>query len=596
MKITKELLKKLIVEELGTSIVPQDDQEFKYFYLSPQEIKALDTAIRTIAADVVETIPTVRGHNMFSVKPLLEKVPIDKGEEVPLAQVAEGDVEDLDAYRERFKDKRGGKKTDFTPEEEEEYIKLRQQYHGPEGEVSKVGVGKARSNMTKGIGELQPGEFEEFGYVLKVPKEVLDDFDTMVEELKGAGSLFNEAQDWYHSINRIAREETANDRDAALYGLLIATFSPRAKFSLNLAEASFMLKAVVHDAAANPEKLMEFLKTIKPRDPKVAARTGAVEKTRHIGHLKVANFALNLVDPDLAGKRDPETGELEHNEVYRWNSTIDTWMIDAFYPMLKKASTAKEYAALKGKMMSDPMSYTYLSELVGAKAKQLGLLPHELQAIIWVAMKRRQSGADAATTNESIDQIKEAINNIFSIRGDIGDINEELEESNWVHFLFKQIEKDGIQKTAEVVLGGYIEADGKMQKIPGLRSIASRGAKGDQFRYFPDEPTPDGKPKPKKAKKPAAGTPGAKPGKEAAPYADPQYSDLLTHYVLNTVVQMPTGKTSNLYNAISMYMSEGFSTEQAVKTILADFNREATASKDFLQEMIEKSLDKFGIL
>ena len=70
-----------------------------------------------------------------------------------------------------------------------------------------------------------------------------------------------------------------------------------------------------------------------------------------------------------------------------WNSTIDTWMIDAFYPTLRKASTAKEWEGIKGKLMSNVVSYRYMSQLVASEAKKLGLLPHELQAIIWVSMQ-----------------------------------------------------------------------------------------------------------------------------------------------------------------------------------------------------------------
>ena len=43
---------------------------------------------------------------------------------------------------------------------------------------------------------------------------------------------------------------------------------------------------------------------------------------------KVPNFAMNLIAPELAGTR--RGGEMAYDNVYAWNSTIDTWMIDAF--------------------------------------------------------------------------------------------------------------------------------------------------------------------------------------------------------------------------------------------------------------------------
>mgnify|MGYP002810104558 CR=1 FL=1 len=83
--------------------------------------------------------------------------------------------------------------------------------------------------------------------------------------------------------------------------------------------------------------------------------------------------------------------------MYEWNSTIDTWMIDAFYPSLRKASTAKEWDGIKGKLMSNVVSYRYMARLVAKEAKNLNLLPHELQALIWVASQIRQTGARRAS-------------------------------------------------------------------------------------------------------------------------------------------------------------------------------------------------------
>jgi hypothetical protein len=65
---------------------------------------------------------------------------------------------------------------------------------------------------------------------------------------------------------------------------------------------------------------------------------------------------------------------MTHNDMYEWNSTIDTWMIDAFYPSLRKASTSKEWEKIKGKMMGNVVSYRYMARLVASEAKKLGLL------------------------------------------------------------------------------------------------------------------------------------------------------------------------------------------------------------------------------
>lgn len=553
----------------------------KTFSFSKDELRTLERSVREIAAAAAKA--TSSPIPAFSIKPLVQQVQQTKSEPTQLQAVAEAETNDIDNWKRRLQTKTGTAKSQFSPEEAEDALKLRQQYYGSEGEIEKARLAK-KIKPEKGIGELSPEEFEQAGYVIKVPEHVLDDFNVMVQELKAVGDVYEQARSWYHNIKKMLLDVSKSDRDAALYGLLIATFSPRAKFSINLAEATFMFKAVAADARENPEGLKEYTKTFTGDKGESDTSSG---KTRHIGHLKVANFSLNLIKPDLAGTPNPDTGELQYNEEYRWNSTIDTWMIDAFYPLLKRASTAGEYNALKGKMMSDPMTYTYLSELVAKKAKQLNLLPHELQAIIWVAMKKRQSGEDAATTDDSFKQIEAAIQNIHSIRKDMTAIAAELKKSSWADVISKDIDERGIQAAADVVLGqqSVDPQTGKPSKIQGVRSIAMSGKKGDSYKYFPDDekapgPKADRRIKPKKGQAPKEKVP--------APYEDERFSELKTYWVLNNVVMMPTGKLTNLSNAINMYLSDGFSTDSAVKTIISDFDRAATSASKFLEQLSQQ--------
>jgi hypothetical protein len=363
---------------------------------------------------------------------------------------------------------------------------------------------------------------------------------------------------------------------------LIATYSPRAKFALNLVEAAFMFKAVQQDAANNPDLLKEYLETFPGAEKRQPGQLRGFTKAH-----KVPNFALNLIAPELAGQR-AESGEMSYDDMNMWNSTIDTWMIDAFYPLLKKASTQKEYDTLKGKMMSDVTSYRYMTGLVAQEARKLNLLPHELQAIVWVAMKRRQSGADAATTEESIGQIKEAIENIRLINTDLAMVRQELEDNSWLGVLFKEIQKKGFAEAAKFTLG--IKDEKGKTLVPGVRSITSRGKKGEQFKYFPNEP-----PKPKELKaKGAAKAPRPKPEKR---FEDPKYSELATFYVMNEVVQMPTGKFNNLYDSVSLYLDPEFSVEKAIEYITGRWDPEAKAtSKYFKEELVRKVMKKLGVL
>ena len=452
-----------------------------------------------------------------------------------------------------------------------EQMQLRRQYYGPEGELTKGGP-KAVRNLEKGLGQMSAEEFEKSGYVIKVPQTVLNDFKDLVESTKETAGLYEEARDWYHNIRGLLDRETENDRDSALLGLLIATYSPRAKFALNLAEAVFMYKAVQRDAQENPEGLRKYLETFpgaEKREPgSFRGFTGA--------H-KVPNFALNLIAPNLAGERN-EFGDIVYNDLYEWNSTIDTWMIDAFYPALRKASTAKEWEATKGKLMSNVVSYRYMARLVAQEAKNLNILPHELQALVWVASQIRQTGEAGlgVTTQFAFDQIRESITNIAKINNDLRALKD-LEEKDWLGTIISTIDVDGFEEAAQYLLG-IKDEKGKIT-TPGIRSITASGKKGSAFDYFP-APEKVQKPKgPKKAKAP--GAPKEKPMKA---YEDPRYQDLNAHYVMNKVIQMPTGKFNNLYDSVTMYLDPEFSTDKAVQHILGRFNPEAKASKDYFKE------------
>jgi hypothetical protein len=446
-----------------------------------------------------------------------------------------------------------------------EQLALRRQYYGPEGDVAKRGP-KAVRGLEKGLGTMSAGDFEEADIVIPVPDEVLESFRQLVEDTKEVDGLFEEARDWYHNIRGLLDKETGNDKDATLLGLLIATYSPRAKFALNLAEAVFMFKAIQKDVAdgKGPE-LKEYLETF----PGAEKRTPGESRGFTNAH-KVPNFTLNLIAPELAGKRS-EGGEMSYDDMYEWNSTIDTWMIDAFYPSLRKASTSKEWETIKGKMMGNVVSYRYMARLVASEAKKLGLLPHELQALIWVASQIKQTGEAGlgVTTQFAYNQIRDAITNVATIKDDLATLKQ-LEEQDWLGTILSTIDGQGFEEAGRYVL----------EKGQGVRSITSRGKKGAMFDYFP---TPPKEPKVKGPKKPRGPKPAPKP-KEMKPYQDPKYSDLATWWVMNNVIQMPTGKFNNLYDSIMLYLSDDFSKQKAVDYILGRFDPQATASKDYFTE------------
>ena len=522
------------------------------FTFSEAEVSALNKSIRTILAAAQDVL----GAEFDGATPM-NFITTKQLEPVELARP------DMQKVAEA---------TDDIPTDDIE--KLRKHYYGDdeeEGELKKRGPKSVR-DAPKGLGQMSAQEFEDSGFVMKVPEDVLENFREMVEETKQAGDLYEQARDWYHDIRKLLDDETDNDRDSALMGLLIAAYSPRAKFALNLTEAVFMYKAIERDARENPELLREYLETfpnkkeLEPGTPRGFTNAS-----------KVPNFALNLIAPELAGKRN-ELDEVVYNDTYAWNSTIDTWMIDAFYPHLKRASTSKEWETAKGKLMSNVVSYRHMARLVAQEAKKLNLLPHELQAIVWVSMQVRQTG-DASlgvTTQFATNQIKEAISNIHGINSELGEAVQATEESEtWLRKIFDDIDKEGFSEAGKIATGD------KEKKIAGVRSITSRGKKGSSYKYY--EP-PESAEEPEQAKKKKSKEKGPPKEKPPKAFADPAYSELSAYVVMNEIIQMPTGKFNNLYDSVTLYLDPEFSTQKAVEYITGRFDAEATSTKDYFKE------------
>ena len=554
MKLLFENWRQYINEDV-IDLASRRQSSEKEFVFNADELSSLNNSIAKIV-DAAKQVLGADGETPYLQPDSLEQIELAE----PLRMVAEQTDEELGITP--FQSSQASPKQ----------MALRKQYYGPEGELTKGGP-KAVRGLEKGLGQMSAEEFEETGYVIKVPQSVLADFRQLVESTKKTAGLYEEARDWYHNIRGLLDREAENDRDAALLGLLIATYSPRAKFALNLAEAVFMYKAIQRDAEEKPERLKQYLETFPG-----AERREPGEFRGFTGAHKVPNFSLNLIAPNLAGERD-ELGNVVYNDLYEWNSTIDTWMIDAFYPSLRKASTAKEWDAIKGKLMSNVVSYRYMARLVAQEAKNLNILPHELQALIWVASQIRQTGEAGlgVTTQFAFDQIRESITNIAEINKDLV-ILKALEEKDWLGTIISTIDDKGFEEAAKFLLG-IKDEKGKIT-TPGIRSITASGKKGSAFEYFP---APEKIQKSKKTK----GSKGPKePAKEKAlaPFQDPQYEDLNAHYVMNGVIQMPTGKFNNLYDSVTLYLDPEFSTDKAAEHVLGRFDPEATASKDYFKE------------
>ena len=110
---------------------------------------------------------------------------------------------------------------------------------------------------------------------------------------------------------------------------------------------------------------------------------------------------------------------------------------------------------------------------------------------------------------------------------------------------------------------------------PGVRSLSSRGKKGDAYPYYPARPAP---PKEKKPKVKGVAVP-----KEREEWTKEEYSNLKTYHALNKVVQMMTGKFNNLYDAITLYLKDA-TKQDAVDYIIGRFDPEAKKEKDYFNE------------
>lgn len=104
---------------------------------------------------------------------------------------------------------------------------------------------------------------------------------------------------------------------------------------------------------------------------------------------KVYNFALNLLYPD-------HTVSIRNKKWYF--VTIDSWMIRAMYPYLPDEE--------KDKIMSHNAKYLYAQEKIISFANEVGLMPHQVQASVWVA-KLKEAGSSVDSFSKSIEKKKQ---------------------------------------------------------------------------------------------------------------------------------------------------------------------------------------------
>jgi len=351
-----------------------------------------------------------------------------------------------------------------------------------------------------------PKNFEGNGWVVEVPKSVLEQIQEMVIDFKEVNpDKYKEAKNWYRNLNKLTEELSDNKSEQILFGLLLAIGSINTPFLVNFYEAAVMFSAIKHDMEqGNSDLLLQYLdepwkqkfalkkykknlkryrekerqeyyekarenrENLKKNNEKgynqlavyyslnygmlspLRAKTSGklyniieliIEKGEDIDEqdvvykmeefldyktqdirdlkpgsneflrgMKVANFALNIIEPDLAQDR-----------LYELNATIDTWMVKAFWPGISY-----------GKISSDPFAYSYLASQTAKLARDMDLLTQEMQAIIWTAMIDSDK-PDALSTSSAISNGIEKVLDYYEV------IDEVSEESGNLYKSIKQL-------------------------------------------------------------------------------------------------------------------------------------------------------------
>jgi tRNA nucleotidyltransferase/poly(A) polymerase len=260
---------------------------------------------------------------------------------------------------------------------------------------------------------------------------------------------------WYYQAYDTLKAGFPNEQDRVLFALLLASTSVQNEVYTNFIEAAVTFNAIKKDAAQNRELLTSFVndENLSLADPKLLTGTsysalnlfkdmktvkitqvgakmgnikrflklyleGSLDKAMVrtmigqsvrpsaemsfdrrdplIKRLKIANFALTLVDPGFAStERNP------------FNVVVDTWMFRIFYPENTKQGAHAKGKAFIDKLFGSEVAYANVSSAVSTLAAEAGVSPHYMQAALWTGIKKTWEGesADASNYIASIEQM-----------------------------------------------------------------------------------------------------------------------------------------------------------------------------------------------
>lgn len=254
-------------------------------------------------------------------------------------------------------------------------------------------------------------------------------------------------QNWYFDAAKTLSQGFKDEQERVLFAILLASTSVQNEIYTNFIEAGLLFNAIMQDARENFDLLMRWIddpnhsgmdqtaaaasdfkalhiyqKAIEAKVINLGAKlpnvaralqlffqnqlTASVVKNQiassielHSGvgfdhknplikRLKIANYALTLIDPTFASSKD------------NWfNVVVDTWMFRVFYPGASKTEIAGLFA--------NQVAYANVARVVSQLAQEAGVSPHVMQAAIWIGVKRKVEGPSGGTANylDAIDKL-----------------------------------------------------------------------------------------------------------------------------------------------------------------------------------------------
>lgn len=252
---------------------------------------------------------------------------------------------------------------------------------------------------------------------------------------------------WYHDAHNTINAGFANEQDRVLFALLLASTSVQNEIYGNFIEAALIFNALKKDIKENPDLLLQFSEdenfslagatvlnhqtyealhlfrdTKQAKITQVGAKFGNIKKIVHLfitGHLKkdvirnviaasvkptpgmsfdrknplirklkIANYALTLIDPDFAS-----------TDQNPFNVVVDTWMFRIFYPENTKQGAHSKGKAMIDKLFGSEAAYANVAAAVSKLAAEAGVSPHVMQAALWTGIKKTWEGESADASN-----------------------------------------------------------------------------------------------------------------------------------------------------------------------------------------------------